>query len=132
MGKAQVVQQEMSIDQIRTNKKNQINNTCQQGIIAGMQSSVVLASTGKAHFYSTDRDDQRNFMGKHAILMQDVTIRSVNWKTEDTGVFEEHTRNEFLQICVEVMNHIENNIGVAVIKKAQVDQALTIPDVLAI
>ncbi|MCY9737456.1 hypothetical protein M5X17_27525 [Paenibacillus alvei] len=102
----------VELDEIKNRLTSKINIDCQNSILKGFQSSVKLKSTKKAHHYSTDEIDQRNFAGKLAVLLSDEAIKEVYWKTEDVGDYVLHTREEFAAVCREITEyHIEYNIG---------------------
>lgn len=130
MGKANIVRQAPDLASIQTMKIDEVNAAVAAAILAGFQAKTIIASTGKAHYYSTDDHDQRNFMGKFSMILSDSTIREVYWKTEDTGNFVVHTRDEFIAICKEVNDHIEGKIQSGVLVKANVAAATTVEDVM--
>lgn len=76
-------------------KKAYFNRLCDSKIEEGFASS-------NGHFYRTNRDDQVNFLGKFNQLMNDKTITTVMWKTEDVGYIE-HSREEWLMIYNEAL-----------------------------
>ncbi|MCB5366910.1 DUF4376 domain-containing protein [Collinsella aerofaciens] len=101
-----------------------LSQMCNEAIINGF-----TASNG--HTYRTNRDDQINMMGKKIELMEDASITTVAWKTEDVGYID-HTREEWLQVYKESFEHKETNLLKYNTLKQQVRDAQTHEEVLAV
>lgn len=82
---------------IKSQRKDEFKSICEEKIINGFQSS-------NGHWYRTNRDDQTNMIGQKDELIDDETILTVNWKTEDMGYIS-HTREEWLIIYKEAFFH---------------------------
>lgn len=130
MAQAKIVRNEVGLEEFRNSIKEKLNMEVNEIILNGFLSKRIIASTKKNHYYATTDHDQRNFMGKHAILMQDPSIKEVMWKTQDAGTFVKHTREEFLEICREVMAHIENHVAKNVFLKQSIDRAKTKEEII--
>lgn len=83
-------------------KREEFSKKCQTNIRKGFVSS-------NGHTYRTDYDDQINFMGKMIYLLADPTITTIMWETEDEGCLE-HTRDEWIIVFKEGIEHKERNI----------------------
>lgn len=78
-------------------KKQEISNAVSAKIIVGYQSTVVLASTGKAHLYGTTLIDQQN-MTAYRVYATDNPTAVIKYRPQDEFSRIEHTHEEFLQI----------------------------------
>jgi hypothetical protein len=75
-----------------------VNQKCEDDIINGFTST-------NGHVYRTNRDDQINMIGQKDELMDDPSIATVPWKTQDAG-YVVHTREEWLtQVYVEAFQN---------------------------
>lgn len=103
-------------------KKSQIevlNNKCNEEISQGF----VSASTGFT--FEFEAHDQDNLSQQAILLLGDLTVASIDWKTKDAGV-QTFTREQFFTIIKESEAHKKSNIGKYWTLKAQVESATTI------
>jgi hypothetical protein len=101
-----------------------LSEQCEETIINGF-----TASNG--HHYRLNRDDQINMIGQKDELMEDPTITTVPWKTEDAGYIE-HTREEWLQVYREAFAFKKQNLFKYKDLKQQVLDAATHEEILAV
>lgn len=119
--------QQWWVSYLKDAKIAELNDACNQEILAGFTSSAL----GQPHTYGFDYEDQQNLNGQLAILMFDNTITSVNWKTKDAGVLT-HTRDQFIQVCKDAEAFKRSRIEKFWNLKAQVQQATTEDQINAI
>jgi hypothetical protein len=86
-------------------KKAEVSSAVAAKITAGYQSTVVLASTGKAHFYGTDLVDQQN-MTASRVWSDNHPTEIVKYRPQDELARVDHTRDEFVQISTAVFERI--------------------------
>lgn len=98
---------------------------CDDLIVKGFEAS-------NGHFYRTNKDDQVSLIGKALQLQLDPMIEEVGWKTEDTGGYVLHTREEFIQVFLEGANHKESTLYTFNVLKHQILNAQTDAEVLAV
>lgn len=94
------ITEEYVLDYHKKLKKQQLSDLCNDEIVNGF-----VASNGNK--YRLNRDDQTNFIGKMMQVASDTTITTIHWKTENEG-YVEHTREEWLKIFNEGLNHKES------------------------
>jgi hypothetical protein len=88
-----------TFEQAVANKKAEISAAVSAKITAGYQSTLVLASTGKAHFYGTMPDDQINMSFEYNKLNGNPDQTTVDYRPQDEMDFVTHTRAEFKAIA---------------------------------
>jgi hypothetical protein len=113
-------------------RKAEISAAVATKITSGYQSTVVLASTGKAHFYGTKPDDQINMSAEYAGMLGNPDQQTVNFRTQDELDFIVHTRDEFKQIAETIKARIKNYLGQGYAYYRQLDAAQTVDEVNAI
>lgn len=101
---------EKTLEDIKQDKINELKRQCESAITGGYQSTVVLASTGVAHIYPTDRDDQLNMSGTANAAQLKPTGTLIEFKTMDTGKYEIHTQDEIKAISLEIYDHVLSNL----------------------
>lgn len=114
-----------SLDVIKEQKIAELNELCEQTILAGFTSQT----TG--HFYRFNEYDQMNFTQQMLLLLADPGITEVAWKTEDAGVIT-HTRENFLAVTREAEVHKRGLMERYWALKAQVLAATTKEEVDAV
>ncbi|KIL42091.1 hypothetical protein SD70_02590 [Gordoniibacillus kamchatkensis] len=86
-------------------KKAEVSAAVAAKITAGYRSTVVLASTGKAHFYGTDLVDQQN-MTASRVWADNHPTEIVKYRPQDELARIDHTHDEFVQISTAVFDRI--------------------------
>ncbi|MCY9737460.1 hypothetical protein M5X17_27545 [Paenibacillus alvei] len=132
MAKAKVIKNNVDIERLKAEKIIELNKACEKNITEDHKSKVVLDSTGKSHWYGYDEVDQRNFTTKMVMLNTKRGETEVMWKTNDTGMYQLHTREEFFGVVDELYKKTEKNIYRCAVKKEQVNKATTVEEVFAI
>ena len=91
---------------LQASKITDLKTKCQATIYGGFSAN----STG--HFYTMDQQDQDNMTQKMLLIVHDTgnTITTFNVKTRDAGVVM-HTRDDFLNVCLEAGNFKETNMN---------------------
>jgi hypothetical protein len=117
------------LDYYKSKKKAEISAAVQSKIVAGYQSTIILASTGKAHFYGTKIDDQININAEYAGMMGNPEQTTVEFRTQDELDFVVHTRDEFKTIAEAIKARIKNYLGQGYVLYRQLEAAQTIEDV---
>lgn len=102
-------------------KIKKLNETCENEIIKGFTSL-------NGHTYRTDRDDQINMMGQKYYLIDNPSVTTVLWKTEDLGYIE-HTRDEWLSVYNEAFSHKQKQLFKYNDLKNAINKSLTIDEV---
>jgi hypothetical protein len=74
-----------------------LNEKCEAAIETGFVSS-------NGHSYRTNRDDQINMIGQKDELINDSSIETVMWKTEDAD-YVQHTKEEWMTVYQEAFGH---------------------------
>lgn len=115
----------LDIEQCKKMKIEELQKRCQEDIEGGFISQL------NNHHYRTNGDDQLNLLGKFNQLMNDSTITTVMWKTEDEGYIE-HDRDTWLQIYNEALAAKETKLFKYDQLKKQVNVAMTKEEVEAI
>lgn len=113
-------------------KKAEVSAAVVAKITAGYQSTVVLASTGKAHFYGTDESDQLNINAEYAGMIGNPDQQTVEFRTQDELDFVTHTRDEFKSIAEAIKARIKFYLGQGYAYYRQLDAATTVSEVEAI
>lgn len=121
-----------ALDYSKQKKIAELKRQCEAAITGGYQSTVVLASTGEAHVYPTDRDDQLNMSGTANAAQLKPAGTLIEFKTKDTGKYELHTQDEIKAISLEVYDHILANLKKMNEKAAQVMACNTVEEVQTI
>lgn len=121
-----------TFEQAVANKKAEISNAVQEKIVAGYQSTVVLASTGKAHFYGTMPDDQANMNFEYNKLNGNPDQATVDYRPQDELDFVTHTRTEFKAIAEAVYARVKFYLGQGYAYYRQLAAAQTVEEVNAI
>jgi hypothetical protein len=106
-------------------KINDLNEACDFTIVKG------FVSPSTQFEFEFEIHDQNNFAQQAIILMNDITIPSVSWKTKNQGI-QSLTREQFFTIIKESEAHKRYNIGKYWQLKAQVEMATTIEEILEI
>lgn len=105
-------------------KKDIFNEKCEDTIVTGF-----VASNG--HTYRLNRDDQLNMMGQKDELLEDTTITTVPWKTEDQG-YVDHTREDWLQVYKEAFAYKKTTLYKYNSLKKALDDAADHPAIIAV
>lgn len=92
----------LSLDEAKNLKKQEMNSACEKAIVGGFTSS-------NNHVYRTNRDDQTNMIGQYNALVADSSIANVQWKTEDVG-YVTITRDEWLTVYQEAFTHKQTQL----------------------
>jgi hypothetical protein len=112
-------------------KKAEISAAVAAKITAGYQSTVVLASTGKAHFYGTTPEDQLNMNSSYAYAKSHPD-EPIKYRPQDALERVEHTNAEFIQIAEAVFHRVNSFLDQGYAYYRQLDAAQTVADVEAI
>ena len=107
-------------------KVSLLSEKCEETILKG------FVSTTTGHHYRTNRDDQVYFIGRYIQLLQNPQIDTVMWRAEDLGVWVPHSRDEWMSVYNEAMDHVESTLIKYNQKKQLVLSAETHADVLNI
>jgi hypothetical protein len=113
-------------------KKAEVSAAVAAKITAGYQSTVVLASTGKAHFYGTTPDDQANMNFEYNKLNGNPDQATVDYRPQDELDFVTHTRAEFKEIAEAIYSRVKFYLGQGYAYYRQLDAATTVSEVEAI
>ena len=112
------------LEDLKTDKINELNNKCSDEIEKGM-----LCTTNN-HFYRFNKDeDQSNFAAQFLEIIDGTASDIINWKTEDAGIIS-ITQDEFKSIYRELGNNQKNLIAKYWGYKMQILNSITIEDVL--
>lgn len=101
----------------KQNKISELNDSCQNTIYSGFTGT-------NGHKYQFGEKDQGNLTQQMLFIVNDTTITSVQWKTEDVGILS-HTRADFLQVCLDADNFKRSNFGKYWNLESQVNAATT-------
>lgn len=96
----------ISLEDIKTKKINQLNFLCNQTIL----STFTSACLGVSHIYSFSSDSQMNFSGTLGAINANISPTTINWKTEDAGVLS-HTITQFKSLFADGMTFKQANIN---------------------
>lgn len=88
-------------------KKQEISDAVSAKIVEGYQSTVVLASTGRAHFYGTTLIDQQNMTASRVYATANPA-ENIKYRPQDVLERVVHTHDEFVQISDAVLNRVSN------------------------
>lgn len=113
------------LEEYKSFKIEELNKKCQEDIFGGFTSSL------NQHIYRTNNEDQLNFLGKFNQLINDSSIISVMWKTEDVGYIE-HSREDWLKIYNEALAVKEQKLFKVNQLKLKVNNALTKEEIEAV
>jgi hypothetical protein len=117
---------------VKAAKKAEISAAVAAKITSGYQSTVVLASTGKAHFYGTSLEDQQNMTAEYVNALAHPEITTVKYRPQDVIGRIDHTRNEFIQIAEAVKAFVTSKLDQGYALYEQLNTAQTVADVEAI
>lgn len=84
---------DVSLDELKNAKKNQLDYLCNQTILSGFYSSA----TGEEHFYPADEEAQRNLNFAIKRLELQPELGTVGFKTLDAGYIN-HTLEQIHQV----------------------------------
>ena len=96
------VSEKVLLDYHKEIKTKQLSDICEQTILEGF-----IATNG--HTYRTNRDDQTNMIGQKDYLIDNPSIDTVKWKTENVGYID-HTRDEWLTVYFEGFFHKQTQL----------------------
>ncbi|MED1863209.1 hypothetical protein P4V41_07055 [Fictibacillus nanhaiensis] len=96
------VSEQVLLDYHKDIKIKQLSDMCEQTILEGF-----LATNG--HTYRTNRDDQTNMIGQKDYLIDNPSVETVKWKTEDVGYID-HLRDEWLLVYLEGFSHKQTQL----------------------
>lgn len=113
-------------------KKSEISAKVGAKIVSGYRSTLILASTGKAHLYGTTESDQLNMNAEYSGMIANTTQASVLFRTQDSLDFVTHTRDEFKQIAEAIKDRIKSYLSQGYAYYRQLMICQTIDDVNAI
>lgn len=117
-----------TLDQVKPNKIAELDQKCNQTILAGFTSSAL----GVAHQYGFSTDDQANLTGRLTLINANPSYpEPFDWKTLDTGPLP-HTKAQFIQVCTDGDSFKGGQIAKYWQLKAQVEAATTTDEVDAI
>lgn len=119
------VSEQTLLDYHKKIKIELLSDYCDDLIMKGFEAT-------NGHTYRTNKDDQVSLIGKAVQLQFDSAIEEVNWKTEDTGGYITHTREEFIQVFLEGVNHKESTLFKFNTLKQQILNAQTDAEVLIV
>jgi hypothetical protein len=106
-------------------KTDILSENCDETIVGGFTST-------NGNKYRLNRDDQMNMIGKMIQLQHDPSIATVQWKTEGMG-YVSHTKDEWInKVFLEALSFKEANLFKYNTLKAQVSNAMTDAEVLAV
>ena len=111
----------------RQSKIQELNIACNQDILSGFSSSAI----GEKHEYKFDYEYQGNFDKKLGILSMIPTIQTVDWPTKDAGIIT-HTREQFLQVCLDGQSWIESNLFRYFRMKAEIEVMENIDEIASV
>jgi hypothetical protein len=125
MEEAEPTLEELDLAWLNYSKKEKINDlniACDTTILNGFVSpSTQFEIEFESH-------DQNNLAQQAIILMNDITIFTVSWKTKNQGI-QTLTREQFFGIIKESEAHKRYNIGKYWQLKAQVEASTTIEEI---
>ena len=122
-----IIDDSVKLPRMQESKIEEINTACNLEILSGFSSSA----TGEEHLYKFDYEYQGNFDKKLGILSMVPTIQTVDWPTKDSGVLT-HTREQFLQVCLEGQSWIESNLFRYFRMKAEIEGMQSIDEVTSV
>jgi hypothetical protein len=103
---------------LKREKINNLNTDCDSTIVKG------FVSPSTQFEFEFESHDQNNLSQQAIVLMNDITIPSISWKTKNQGI-QTLTREQFFGIIKESEAHKRYNIGKYWQLKAQVESATT-------
>jgi hypothetical protein len=106
------------LNYVRKEKISDLNNLCDEFIVSG------FVSPSTQFEFEFAIHDQNNFAQQAIILMNDITVPNVAWKTKNQGI-QSLTREQFFQILKESEAHKRYGIERYWTLKAQVELAIT-------
>lgn len=86
----------MSIEEARKVKKDELSALCNQAIVGGFTSSAL----GATHTYPSDEEAQRNFHSELDRIRLDSTYTTIYFKTFDAGYLP-HTVAQFTKVFLD-------------------------------
>lgn len=107
---------------------SELNSKCNMTILSGFSSSAL----GVSHNYDFNEEAQRNLSGRLSLINADPNYpASFSWKTTDSGIMT-HTKEQFIQLCVDADTFKNNQVSKYWNLKAQVNLTTTVTNVTAI
>jgi hypothetical protein len=113
------------INYLKKEKISSLNSDCDRTIASG------FVSPSTQFEFEFEIHDQNNFAQQAIVLMNDITIPTVTWKTKNLGI-QQVTREQFFAIIKESEAHKRYNIGKYWQLKAQVETLTTEEEIKAI
>lgn len=114
-----------ALAQIIQVKRRELSISCEAAIKKGF-----TATNG--HFYEFDSKDQDNFTQQISLMsLAPELTEEIEWNTEDAGLVI-HTREEFIQVCLDSEVHKRNYIAKYRALKKQIREATHWNDVIEV
>lgn len=112
-------------------KKKEISDAVSAKIVSGYHSAVVLASTGKSHFYGTTLVDQQNMTASRVDATANPS-KDIKYRPQDALERVVHTHDEFVLVSDGVMSLVSGILDQGYALYVQLYVATTISEVDAI